>query len=483
MDRQKHFFTLFLGTGFNVILGVITTPIVTRLVEPDVYGELSLFTLYGSILLVFMLIGQDQAYNRYYFTKEDKGFKRYILYLTVRWPLTLSFIAGGAACLYYIFVARGQYIVLIFAVYAVSMVVDRFTNMTLRLGMRSGLYSLCMNMQKLSYTVFVIIGIKLTEIDHILILAGCTVLAQIISAVIGFVAEREAWKFGDLTREEKTGYRHVVNTAMVMKYGWPFIFSSLCAWLYTGSDKIMIEMFSTRSELGIYASALSVIGIFSVITGTFTTIWAPMAVEEYEKDHSNKEFFIKATDYVTIVLFAAGAGVILFKDVIVFLLGEKYREAVFLIPYLSLYPVLYTISESTVYGINFAKKTHWHIIVMASCGGLNVVLNYFLINVMGSLGAAVATGITYTLLLVLRTAFSIKCFPVKYHLGKMAVMLVLYYVYITYNSFHRTDTTGIIMFFILAVTGILLYRESIRDLLKMAKEYSVYMIKKALKRN
>ena len=72
MDRQKHFFTLFLGTGLNVILGVITTPIVTRLVEPDVYGELSLFTLYGSILLVFMLIGQDQAYNRYYFTKEDK---------------------------------------------------------------------------------------------------------------------------------------------------------------------------------------------------------------------------------------------------------------------------------------------------------------------------------------------------------------------------------------------------------------------------
>ncbi len=446
--------------------------------EPDVYGELSLFTLYGSILMVFMIIGQDQAYNRYYFSAEEKAFKRYILALTSRWPIILSFVAGGAACLYYVFAARGQYIVLIFAVYAVSMVVDRFTNMTLRLGMRSGLYSFCMNMQKLSYTAFVIIGIKLTEIDHILVLAGCTVLAQIISAMIGFIAERDAWRFNAVTSEEKERYGKIVNTRMVMKYGWPFIFSSLCAWLYTGSDKLMIEMFSTKAELGIYASALSVIGIFSVITNTFTTIWAPMAVEEYEKDHTNKEFFIKAADYVTIILFAAGAGVILFKDVIVFLLGEKYREAVFLIPYLSLYPLLYTISESTVYGINFAKKTQWHIIIMATCGGVNVILNYFLINKMESLGAAIATGITYTLLLIMRTIFSLKCFPVRYHLGRMGVMIVLYYVYITYNSFHRTDAVGIVMFIVLAAVGSMLYRESIKDLLKMTKDYAVYMLRK-----
>lgn len=478
MDRQKHFFTLFFGTGLNVILGVITTPIVTRLVDPDVYGELSLFTLYGSILLVFMLIGQDQSYNRYYFSAESNGFKRYILRLTSGWPILLSFVAGGIACLYYIFAARGQYVVLIFAVYCISMVVDRFTNMTLRLGMRSGLYSFCMNMHKLSYTVFVILGIKFTDIDHILILTGCTVLAQVVSAAIGFVAERDKWNFSEVTDDDRKKYRKVVDRRMVLKYGWPFIFSSLCAWLYTGSDKLMIEMFSTRSELGIYASALSVIGIFSVITNTFNTIWAPMAVEEYEKDQTNKEFFIKATDYVTIILFAAGAGVILFKDIIVYLLGPEYREAVFLIPFLSLYPVLYTISESTVYGINFAKKTQWHILVTASCGIVNVVLNYFLIQRIGSLGAAVATGITYTLLLTLRTALSIKCFPVKYHLGRMGVMLTMYYVYIIYNSFHSTDLAGVAMFAVFAVTGIVLYRTSVKELLKMTGEYAGYLLKK-----
>lgn len=478
MDRQKHFFTLFFGTGLNVILGVITTPIVTRLVDTDTYGELSLFTLYGSVLMVFMMFGQDQSYNRYFFSDESEGFKRYTLRLTSSGPIIFSIIVGSILCLYYVFEARGNYIVLIFAVYCVSMIVDRFTNMTLRLDMKSGLYSFCMNMQKLSYTVLVIIGISFTDIDHILILAGCTVLAQAVSAVIGLIAERDKWNFSRVTSDEKKKYVKIVDFKMVLKYGWPFIFSSLCAWLYTGSDKLMIEMFSTRSELGVYASALSVIGIFSVITNTFTTIWAPMAVEEYEKDNTNKEFFIKATDYVTIVLFAAGAGITLFKDLIVYLLGAEYRGAAFLIPFLSLYPVLYTISESTVYGINFLKKTHYHIVVMASCGIVNVILNYFLINAIGSLGAAIATGITYTLLLILRTGLSIKCFPVKYHLGKMAVMLVLYYIYITYSSFRTFDVTGVIMFAVIAIVGLTIYKESVKDLLRITKDYIGHILKK-----
>ena len=118
--------------------------------------------------------------------------------------------------------------------------------------------------------------------------------------------------------------------------------------------------------------------------------------------------------------------------------------------------------------------------VTASCGIVNVVLNYFLIQTMGSLGAAVATGITYTLLLTLRTALSIKCFPVKYHLGRMGVMLAMYYVYIIYNSSHSTDFIGAVMFTIFAVTGIALYRTSVKELLKMTGEYTGYLIKKLL---
>ena len=483
MDRQKHFFTLFLGTGLNVILGVITTPVVTRLVNPDVYGQLSLFTLYGSVLLVFMLFGQDQSYNRFYYAQPEREYKRYILGLTAKIPILLSIVISVVICIYYVLSGSDNKVLLIFAVYTISMVVDRFTNTTLRLDMKSAMYSFTMNMQKLTYTMFVVIAVYFTDISHILILTGCTVLAQIVSCVIWIIVERDMWRPETFLSNKNSRYIRVVNFRKTFRYGWPFIFSSLCAWLFTGADKLMIQFLSNDTQLGIYASALSVIGIFSVITNTFTTIWAPMAVEEYEKKSGSTEFFVKATDYIAIVLFAAGACVILFKDLIVFLLGPEYREAVFLIPFLSLYPVLYTISESTVYGINFLQKTHWHIIITGACGLLNVVLNYFLIKAMGSLGAAVATGITYTALLILRTYFSLKCFPVKYHLKKMAVMIVMYYVFVIYNSYFKINWTSVIMFIIMAVMGILLYGDRMSELFVMTRDYLFKIVKKYKKKD
>lgn len=483
MDRQKHFFTLFLGTGLNVILGIITTPVVTRLVNPDVYGQLSIFTLYGSILMVFMLFGQDQAYNRFYYARPEREYKRYILGLTAKIPILLSIVISVVICIYYVLSGSDNKVLLIFAVYTISMVVDRFTNTTLRLDMKSAMYSFTMNMQKLTYTMFVVIAVYFTDISHILILTGCTVLAQIVSCVIGIIVERDMWRPETFLSNKNSRYIRVVNFRKTFRYGWPFIFSSLCAWLFTGADKLMIQFLSNDTQLGIYASALSVIGIFSVITNTFTTIWAPMAVEEYEKKSGSTEFFVKATDYIAIVLFAAGACVILFKDLIVFLLGPEYREAVFLIPFLSLYPVLYTISESTVYGINFLQKTHWHIIITGACGLLNVVLNYFLIKAMGSLGAAVATGITYTALLIFRTYFSLKCFPVKYHLKKMAVMIVMYYVFVIYNSYFKINWTSVIMFIIMAVMGILLYGDRMSELFVMTRDYLFKIVKKYKKKD
>ena len=483
MDRQKHFFTLFLGTGLNVILGIITTPVVTRLVNPDVYGQLSIFTLYGSILMVFMLFGQDQAYNRFYYARPEREYKRYILGLTAKIPILLSIVISVVIRIYYVLSGSDNKVLLIFAVYTISMVVDRFTNTTLRLDMKSAMYSFTMNMQKLTYTMFVVITVYFTDISHILILTGCTVLAQIVSCVIWIIVERDMWRPETFLSNKNSRYIRVVNFRKTFRYGWPFIFSSLCAWLFTGADKLMIQFLSNDTQLGIYASALSVIGIFSVITNTFTTIWAPMAVEEYEKKSGSTEFFVKATDYIAIVLFAAGACVILFKDLIVFLLGPEYREAVFLIPFLSLYPVLYTISESTVYGINFLQKTHWHIIITGACGLLNVVLNYFLIKAMGSLGAAVATGITYTALLILRTYFSLKCFPVKYHLKKMAVMIVMYYVFVIYNSYFKINWTSVIMFIIMAVMGILLYGDRMSELFVMTRDYLFKIVKKYKKKD
>ena len=44
------------------------------------------------------------------------------------------------------------------------------------------------------------------------------------------------------------------------------------------------------------------------------------------------------------------------KDLLVLLLGEDYRGASVMIPFLCLSPIMLTISDTTVIGITFSKK-------------------------------------------------------------------------------------------------------------------------------
>ena len=45
----KHFTIIGGGTLINMLLGLITEPIITRLVDPDENGRYSLFTMYSSV--------------------------------------------------------------------------------------------------------------------------------------------------------------------------------------------------------------------------------------------------------------------------------------------------------------------------------------------------------------------------------------------------------------------------------------------------
>ena len=64
----RQVFDIGIGTIITLILGIITTPIITRWVEPGVYGSFALFNTYGTLCLTFLGLGLDQTYLRFFFT-------------------------------------------------------------------------------------------------------------------------------------------------------------------------------------------------------------------------------------------------------------------------------------------------------------------------------------------------------------------------------------------------------------------------------
>lgn len=92
---------------------------------------------------------------------------------------------------------------------------------------------------------------------------------------------------------------------------------------------------------------------------------------------------------------AIGFLLIAFRKYIILILSSSYQRAADVMPFLIFIPVMYTISEVTVVGINFMKRTELHIISALASFVTNFIGNYLLVPILGAQGAAISTGISY----------------------------------------------------------------------------------------
>ena len=83
----KQFAVIGSSTFINMILGLLSTPIITRIVDPTEYGQLSIFTMYSSIAIMVLCMGLDQATVRYYYENDCKKYKQALLFKCVCLPV------------------------------------------------------------------------------------------------------------------------------------------------------------------------------------------------------------------------------------------------------------------------------------------------------------------------------------------------------------------------------------------------------------
>jgi O-antigen/teichoic acid export membrane protein len=123
------------------------------------------------------------------------------------------------------------------------------------------------------------------------------------------------------------------------------------------------------------------------------------------------------------LLFLAGLGVLLAKDVIALLFAADYRDAARVMPFLLLVPMLYTLSDVTSAGINLVRLPRWHMIIATLTALGNTGLNLLLVPRLGALGAAVSTGCSYLLFFALRTHASQRLLALDLRVKRLLVML------------------------------------------------------------
>ncbi|RKI46912.1 hypothetical protein D7V67_12770 [Clostridium paraputrificum] len=464
----SNFISLATGSGLNIIIGLLTTPIITRLVSPNDYGNFSLFTMYSNLVLMFLVLGLDQSFVRWFYKNDDVKYKSDLLYNCIKIPIgicVMMFILLLIGVFWnnneYICGKNLVYLVFFFTVFIA--LINRFSFLVVRLQYKAKSLSSLLVAQKVIYVISVILFSIVLKRYFFLILIISNFLSLIIVTAISIVLEKDIWRF------RKVKYRH--NNLDLIKYGFPLMISSSINVIFQSADRYVIGIYGSNSDVGIYASALSIINIFSIIQTSFNTIWMPTAIEHYEKEKEDKQFYANVNQVITVLMFILGLSLILIKDVIVLFLGEKYREASFILPFLIFHPIMYTISETTVVGIYFKKRPKMQVIVAIVSCVANIAGNIILVPLLGSKGAAISTGVSYIIFFALRTHLANRLYYIDFKLKKFYVTTFLVIIYAALNSFYTSGIWSVFIYIVSCSFIFILYKDVLINGLNFMKKY------------
>lgn len=474
--KENSFFKQFMviggGTFINLVIGLFSTPLITRIVAPEEYGQFSIFTMYRNIAMMVLCVGLDQALIRYYYEQVNIKYRKKLLYRCLVLPIIatvlVSTIIIGLCWLNLIQFEFDLTVMIILCIYVLTDIIYRFSQLIIRLEKKVKLYSLLQIIQKLAYIVIVLVLCYFIHSEYLKILAFGTMAASMICMIISILAQKNMWDFREVNNRE-----YPIPMKKLLRYSAPFILSMGITTLFQAVDKIFLNWFGTYTEVGIYASTMSLVHIFAIIQTAFNTLWAPTSVEHYEKNPNDTNFHQHANQVITVVMFFAGISLILVKDVFTILLGEKYRQAAYILPFLIFNPIMHTISETTVAGLVFKKKSNLQVVVALFSCVTNIVGNAILVPKLGCQGAAISTGISYIVFYYMRTLLGIKQYYVDFKLKKFTALTIIVSMYAMYNTFIPFNIGSLIGYIICCAVMYGMYK----DVIHWCIEYVLNMIK------
>ena len=356
----------------------------------------------GFSILLFSL-GLDQSYVREFHEAERKPalLKQAMLPgLVLLFSTVLVLLSLGGTMAGWLFDVPSWHLSALVALALLASFISRFLSLVLLMGERGLAFSMSQLLSKFLLLVIIsaYIAVGATKSLTNLILAN--------TAAITFVCAIFGWN----TRAELlAGVRaklDIEQLKKMLRFGLPLILGGLAFWGLTAVDKIFLRTLVSFEELGLYSVSVNFAAAAIILQGVFSTVWAP-TVYKWASAGTGLEKVHKVSRYMLalVVLGFTLAG--LFSWVVTLILPANYAAVQWIVISCMGYPLLYTLSETTVVGIGITRRSSFAMYAAVSAFAVNLVGNWWLIPIFGAAGAAVSTCVSFWFFFLLRTEFSI----------------------------------------------------------------------------
>lgn len=472
MNKFKLFIENFLVYGLGGIISklipLIMVPIVTRLMpNTEYYGISDLSNTVVQFGSAIAVIGMYDAMYRMFFEKEDEEYKKNICSTALLFTMITSLIVFAIMLIARDFIAQyffgnSKYA---YVVYLSAMaVLVSATNSIISAPTRM------QNKRKIFLVTNTVSPLLSYSISIPMLLAGHYVIALPLAAVVSGVTMEIT--FGILNhgwfnfrRFDKKLLRQLLIIAI------PLFPNFLIYWLFNSCDKVMITNILGIGAAGIYSVGSKLGHCSQLIYTAFAGGWQYFAFSTMKDDNqvkSNSMIF----EYLGVISFVATAFICAWSYLIFnILFTDKYLTGYVVAPYLFLAPLLQMLFQVACNQFLVIKKTWPNMLILSSGVVINILINYFLIPVLGIEGAAIATLLGYVVsdVICVVVLCKMKLMVINFKFV-LATIIMMIYIIAWRLMFSNKILIGTISAIIVSISMIFLYREDLKRLLAMIKK-------------
>ena len=167
----------------------------------------------------------------------------------------------------------------------------------------------------------------------------------------------------------------------MLRYSWPLLVLGIAGILNQVAGQIMLPRIlpeEGRHQLGIYGACIKIAMIMALITQAFRFAYEPIVFGS-AKEKNIKELYAQAMKYFIMFTLLAFLCVMAYMDVFQFIVEEKYREGLGIVPIVMAAEIMMGIHFNLSFWYKLIDKTIWGAIFSITGCAVLLLVNYFFI--------------------------------------------------------------------------------------------------------
>ncbi|SEH46570.1 Membrane protein involved in the export of O-antigen and teichoic acid [Ruminococcus flavefaciens] len=263
-----------------------------------------------------------------------------------------------------------------------------------------------------------------------------------------------------------------LNVAKEMKtYSCPMIINTISWWVNNASDKYIVIYFLGLAANGVYSVAAKIPSILSVLQSIFAQAWTLSAVKDYDPEDKNGFFAKTYATYNCAMTICCSVIIASDKILAKYLYAKDFFSAWKYAPWLTI-AILFGAMSGYLGGLFSAVKDSKVFGRTTLMGAIcNITLNLILVPVIGIIGAAIATTVSYCSVWISRMLYSKKYIKLKIKIQRDCfsyLLLVVQSVLLYYIDGIKLYSIEIILFlaiFVIYIKDVSLVLGKIKNVL------------------